>query len=58
MESCDFDEDFKTHVEKKVGDIQADFSTTDSGEEDKERAQNYLNHDVTIEETEAVLQRL
>lgn len=58
MESCDFDEEFKTHVEEKVGDKHADFSTTDIGEEDKERAQNYLNYDITIEETEAVFQRL
>ena len=58
LESCDFDEEFKTHVEEKVGDKHADFSTIDIGEEDKERAQNYLNYDITIEETEAVLQRL
>ena len=45
-------------MEEKIGDIHADFLVTDTGEEDTERAQNYLHYDIIMEETEAVLQRL
>ena len=54
LKSCDFDEDFITHVEETVGYIHAGFSATVTDAEDKERAQNNLNYDITIEETEAV----
>ncbi|MEW8546904.1 MAG: reverse transcriptase family protein [Candidatus Thiodiazotropha sp.] len=58
LESCVFDEEFKTHVEEEQSNMYTDYSDTYTSKEEKERADNYLNYDITLEETEAVLQRL
>ncbi|MEW8548387.1 MAG: reverse transcriptase domain-containing protein [Candidatus Thiodiazotropha sp.] len=56
LEDCSFDESFREGVEKDIKDIHE--GTLKSNQDSEDRCSTYLNHNISMEEVEAVIQQL
>ena len=58
LSECKFDDQFKEEVERVVMDIESEERESEKSKEDYEKCNKYLNHDISMEEVEAVIQLL